>query len=44
LARGVAGSPANQGRRDRARQQDRQNAWAMMVKGERYKEPAALAA
>jgi hypothetical protein len=35
---------ADQGARDRTRQQHRQNAWAMMAKGERYKEPVALAA
>ena len=44
LAYGIAGAEADQGRRHRARQQIARMAWAMMAKGERYKEPVALAA
>jgi transposase len=36
--------PANQGGRDRAANKIARMAWAMMRKGERYREPAALAA
>jgi hypothetical protein len=43
LAYGIAGAEADQGRRHRGRQQDRQDGLALMVKRERYKDPVALA-
>jgi hypothetical protein len=45
LAYGIAGAAANEGRRDRARQQDRKNGVGHDGPGgDRYKEPVALAA
>jgi transposase len=43
LAYGLAGAAADQGCGYLARQQDRAIVWAMMARGERYKEPVALA-
>jgi hypothetical protein len=44
LAYGIDDAAADEGRRDRARQQDRQNGLGDDGQGERYKEPVALAA
>jgi hypothetical protein len=43
LAHGIVGAAANEGCCYRARQQIARMVWAMMARGERYKEPVALA-